>query len=229
MIHNSNRIAAITSSQVYRIMGAPKPRQTYITEIKMERRLLRSINTEVNTRPITWGHLCERMAFQSLGLNYKYYSDETKAHPSIPFYAGSPDGENVPKKSVIDIKCPFTLKAFCELLEICEKKDIEYFKEEKPEYYWQLVSNALIIGYKHAELIVYMPYYETLGDIVTLAESIETVDQYRFFWVKSANYDELPYILKESNISELNSFEFEIPQSDFDLLETRVKQALSEI
>ena len=201
-------------------MGAPKPRQTYLEEIEMERRLLRSLNTEINTRPITWGLLGEKLVFNLLGLEYKYYSDETKAHPTIPGWAGSPDGEK--PDCIIDIKCPYTLKSFCELVEICNKQDIEFFKSEHPDYYWQLVSNAIITDKKNAELIVFCPYLETLPTIIHMAQNIEQ-DQFKYYWVAQANYDELPYILKESEYSEINKFEFEVPESDKQLLTNTIQ------
>jgi hypothetical protein len=98
MIEIKSRIGNFTSSEIVALMSNGKgsmfgaPAKTYIEECNMERRLGRSITTEINARAISWGKLVERRAFDLLGIEYTLNSDETLTHPEIEFWAGSPDG-----------------------------------------------------------------------------------------------------------------------------------------
>ena len=216
---NTNRIGNISSSQVYKIMGAPKPRLTYLTELAYERRLGRSLSNEVSSKPTSWGHLLEGIVFNQLGLEYSLVSDETIKHSEIDYWCGSPDGYT--KESVIDIKCPFTLKSFVELVDIKTIKDL---KSEKPEYYWQLVSNSILLDKQFAELIVYCPYFEDLGLIKHQAQNVNAEDLYKYYWLASATDEEIPFILKDSEFKDLNIFKFEVPTEDKQLLIETIKQ-----
>src|SRR5690242_19898627 len=92
-----------------------KAAQTYIDEKKMERRLGRSLHTEINARATSWGSLVENRVFDLLGLEYSLTSKETLVHPDFHYWAGSPDAEK--KNTVPDFKCPLTLKSFCQLVD----------------------------------------------------------------------------------------------------------------
>jgi hypothetical protein len=139
----------------------------YIQECNWERRLGRSIEKESNARPLTWGKAMETRVFDLLGMSYQLVSEETLAHPEIPYWVGSPDANKFDEgRTVIDIKCPITLKSFCQLVEPLYMKGpdgkILMMKEENGQwvldgwqainhirnthtdgekYYWQLVSN----------------------------------------------------------------------------------------
>ena len=216
---NSNRIGNISSSNIHKIMGSPKPKNTYLTELAYERRLGRSLSNEVSSKPTSWGHLLEGIVFNQLGREYLLVSDETIKHTEIDYWCGSPDGYT--KTSVIDIKCPFTLKSFVELVDI---KTIEDLKSERPEYYWQLVSNSILLDKQFAELIVYCPYFEDLGLIKHQAQNVNAEDLYKYYWLASATDDEIPFILKESEFKDLNIFKFEVPTEDKQLLTETIKQ-----
>jgi hypothetical protein len=214
------RIGNITSSNVSKLMGSNKPKETYLKELIMERKLGRSLTTESNARPLTWGLLLEKyvLAKEEM-LKYKYTSTDTIGHEVVDYWYGTPDG--VTEDSVIDIKCPYTLKSFCELVAIIESKSISYFKDEKPEYYWQLVSNAILTGKQYAELIVFCPYYSELDAIIELPNNDNYVpiqDMYKYKWVAFALPEELPYILDNGFYKNLNTFRFEVPETDIEIL-----------
>ena len=216
---NTNRIGNISSSNIHKIMGSPKPKNTYLTELAYERRLGRSLSNEVSSKPTSWGHLLEGIVFNQLGLEYSLVSDETIKHAEIDYWCGSPDGYT--KTSVIDIKCPFTLKSFVELVDIKTIKDL---KSEKPEYYWQLVSNSILLDKQFAELIVYCPYFEDLGLIKHQAQNVNAEDLYKYYWLASASDEEIPFILPDSEFKDLNIFKFEVPTEDKQLLTETIKQ-----
>ena len=221
---NPLRIGNISSSQIHKIMGSPKPKQTYLSELRMMRKLKRPLTTETSAKPTSWGLLVEKLVFNTLGLEYSYNSDETIQHPEIDYWVGSPDG--MTKDSVIDIKCPYTLKSFCELVEIIEKQDVEFFKAENPEYYWQLVSNSILTNKPFAELIVYCPYLEDLGVIRKMAQDVNAEDLYKYYWLANSTDEELPYILQDSDFKDLNIFKFEVPTQDKELLTETIKQII---
>lgn len=246
MILNKERIGNFTSSQIAKLMTTGKQTDgfgvaaiTYISEKRMERLLGRSITDEVNARPLTWGKVLEQRVFQLLGLDYTYSSEETDVHPEIDFWSGSKDGTREGKdRAVIDIKCPITLKSFCQLVMplYCgleggeaidairngfEHEGVRYEKHKSGEdYYWQLVSNAIINGVDYAELIIYMPYHSELSDVKALAENNPNGS-----WIFFALENELPYLLDGGHFKNINVIRFKVPQCDKDLLTANVKKA----
>lgn len=209
------RAGRITSSQCWRVMGSPKVAQTYLTELKYQRKLGRGLNTESSARPTSWGNLVERRVFDLLPIEYRLTSKLTLVHSEIDYWAGSPDGFTDEK--VYDIKCPYTLKSFCELSEMTA----ENLMDEKPEYFWQLVSNAILTGKDKAELIVYCPYIDELQDIRLLANDYE--EAWKVFWIANSNDDELPYLPKESSYKNIRILEFNIEPEFKNQLTTKIK------
>src|SRR6185369_17941405 len=174
---NTVRVGNFTSSTIAAIMsnGRSKgslgaPALTYIEECNMERRLKRSLENDSNAKPLSWGKLVERRVFDLLGLEYKLISENTLNHPDIDYWCGSPDAQKFDEGgTVVDIKCPMTLKSFCQLVDSsypdnAKDKDepryngtvamdiIRERHKDGEKYYWQLVSNAILINAKFAEL-----------------------------------------------------------------------------
>lgn len=257
MIRNQNRIGNFTSSKIVALlsMGSremtddelaahkkafPKSRKknieswpgkaalTYIDERKMERRLGRSLSTEVNARATSWGSLVENRVFDLLGLEYKLTSKETFVHPEIPYWAGSPDADK--RNTAPDFKCPLTLKSFCQLVDplyrgldgIDAMNAVREEHEEGDAYYWQIISNACIKGCDYGELIVYVPYLAELLEIKEMAHR-DRSGKYR--WIDYGEFDELPYLMPDGYYRNLNVIRFEIPKEDKELLTMRVQQA----
>lgn len=235
MINNQPRIGAFTSSEIVALLskdksgkGFGKPALTYIQECNMERRLGRSLTDEVNAHPLIWGKLIEGRVFDFLGLEYTLTSTDTITHPTIPFWAGSPDGGKYQPKTVIDIKCPITLKSFCQLVDAGLAGGIEQIREDHKDgdkYYWQLVSNAILTGSDRAELIVYMPYQSELADIRHLAAGVDAALMGKHYWIAMAMDDELPFLLDGGYYKNLNVFGFDVPEADKKLLTDCVLRA----
>lgn len=235
MINNIARCGNFTSSEIVALTtrdksgkGFGKPALTYIEETNMERRLGRSLTDEVNAKPLLWGKLLEERVFDLLGLEYTLTSKDTIVHPDIPFWAGSPDGGKYqPRKTVTDTKCPMTLKSFCQLVDAFKKGGIEQVREDHKDgdkYYWQLVSNAILLGCDAAELIVYMPYHSELADIRAMVSMLPGDQIGKYYWVANALDDELPYLIEGGHYENLNVLGFDIPTSDRQLLIDSVKK-----
>lgn len=219
---NPLRNGKITSSQVSKIMGAPKPQATYLEELKIARRMNCRISQETSARPTTWGKLVEKRVFDLLPIDYKLTSKDFIQHPEIEYWGGSPDG--VSKDCVFDIKCPYTRKSFAQMYEMIEARDIQLFKKEFPEYYWQLVSNAILTGRHIAELIIYLPYLSELEEIRELAVNNTDMDlETKLFWIANSIDEDLPHQPNDSGYNNLNIYAFEVLECDIDIMTEKIK------
>ena len=204
--------------------------RTYISEKNMERRLGRSLDSETNAKPMNWGKLVEKRVFDMLGISYKESSVETIKHPRYDFWWGSPDGQKFDEGgTVAEIKCPFTLKSFCTFIDATIGLDgidamnaIREQHSDGEKYYWQMVSNAILLGTKYAELIIYMPYKDELDDIKRLAQSMPVEDLSKYYGLAQSNDNELPYLIEGGYYKNLNIIRFEVPESDKQALTERV-------
>jgi hypothetical protein len=236
-INNSKyRIGNFTSSEIYHLMTTNRkgndfgaPALTYIEETNFKRLLGRSLNTDMNSKPTSWGNLVEGLVFEKLGLDFTYSSQVTDMHPTIDYWAGSKDGTRECKnRAVIDIKCPFTMKSFVQLVKpiydgltgIEAMNAIRESSKDGEKYYWQLVSNAIINGCDFAELIVYCPYKSELPEIYALAEGNPDVK-----WLSYSSDSELPYLINGGYFQNLNIISFEVSQADKDALTAAVLKA----
>lgn len=233
MINNAQRIGNFTSSNIAALMttdksgkGFGKPALTYIEEKNMERRLGLSLNAESNARALSWGKFLEGAVFDLLGMAYTLSSTDTIVHATIPFWSGSPDLTK--SETVGDIKCPLTRKSFCQLvqplydglqgMEAINK--VREIHKDGEDYYWQLVSNAILTNKRFAELIVYMPYQSELAAIQSMAEGNKNL-----YWLWSSSEDELPFLKDDGYYRNINIIHFEVPESDKELLIEKVKAA----
>lgn len=215
---------------------------TYIEECNMERRLGRSLADESNARPLTWGKMLESRPFDLLGIEYSLNSKETIVHPTILYWSGSPDGFKYDKgKTVIDIKCPMTLKSFCQLvdplyygLEGIEAINavrngftdnsglIHAAHKDGEKFYWQLVSNAILTNSQFAELIPYVPYKSELDEIKLMAQSVDSEMLSKHYWIAMALDGELPYLNDGGYYKNLNTIRFGVPSEDKELLTEKI-------
>ncbi len=218
---DKSRIGLFTSSSIHRLMETPAKSKTYIKEKIRELKLKAPISIESNAHPLSWGNALEGFVVEKhLDINYSYQSQKTLVHESGEF-AGTPDLDDEENSCVGEIKCPFTRISFIDLAEICEKADTEYFKEEKPEYYWQIISNAVLLKRKFGELIAYMPYESEMPEIIEFIEGIDDFQlQMDIQWVIHTDVSRIPHLPNDSGYKNLYRFKFEIPESDkMELLE----------
>ena len=224
----SSKIAALMSNgKVKGTFG--KPALTYIKEKLFETKLGRRLDNETNARATSWGNLVEDIAFEQLSTGYKKVSQETIQHPTIENWSGSPDLIKYDDGLTVgDIKCPMTLKSFCTFYE-CENIDeVREMHDDGEKYYWQLVSNSILLGTKCAELIIYVPYQDELETIREAARNYDG-DQNKIAWINWANDEDLPYLIRGIYYKNIKVIRFEVPQSDKDALTERVNAACKEL
>lgn len=200
---------------------------TYVKEKVRERNLGVALNSDRNARPTSWGHLVEKFVFdEKMGLDYTLVSKKRYYHKKHKeYWSGMPD--LITPELVADIKCHWTRTAFCDLVESIES--VELFKENHPEYYWQLVSNAILCDRDKAMIISYIPYFEDLEGIRLEAEARSGEIEYDFSFVQFAKDEELPYLIEGNKYNDINILEFDIPQEDKDILTARIEMAIVEL
>lgn len=225
---DSIRIGLPTSSQASRVIN-PKKFDTYVKEKQRERKLGIELSLDANARPLAWGNAMESYVFNTfLDTSYTLESKNTDLHPS-GIWCGTKD---VKKKDLVgDIKCPFTRVSFCDLVEIIDLGSIEVFRKDEPDYYWQLVSNAILCKVNFAELIVWYPY---ASEMTAILEHISNIDDFELQkgvdWI---NYDhdrkQTPYMPDSSKYKNINRFVFEVPKEDKEMLEKQMRLAYEKI
>lgn len=229
----SSEIVALISRGKSKTEFFGKPAHTYIRQCNLERRLGRSLETDASARSLTWGTLLEKFTFEQLGLEYTLTSNITLVHPDFPCWVGSPDGmKEVTPRAVTDIKCPYTLQSFCDLVEPIYKglegnEAINWVRENHKDgekYYWQIVSNAILSGVSRGELIVFMPYQSQLSAIREAASNVNE-NQNNYAWIGFADDNNLPHLIEGGYYKNLNRITFDIPQEDVELLTASVKIA----
>jgi hypothetical protein len=214
------------------------PAKTLITECNYERWLGDTLDTELESFPVILGKAMEERIFNLPDFDptaqYTLTSDVTLQHPTIPFWAGSPDGfKEIDERSVFDFKAPSTKKSFVQLTlphtlgmsgieamyairDGFNHEGFEYPAHKDGEkFYWQLVSNAIIAGCDWAELIVYMPYNSELLDILN-----GFGDDPRYRWI--VNKPDIASLKDGGFFKNINVIRFEVPQADKDFLTEQV-------
>lgn len=231
MINNQLRIGRFTSSEIWKLMvkgrgeyGFGEKATTYIKEKNLEIKLGRSIRTEAYSKAIAWGTVVERYVFEEkLGLEYELLSKSTDVHPTIPFWSGSKD-LIVRHKKIGEIKC-YEPKHFAEYTDALLTGNAEFIKQECPEEYWQMVSNAILNQVPVAEAISFIPYKSELAELREFVSNYDCTDPWKYRFIVESDDEALPHIPDESMYKSLNRVEFEIPAKDIELLTERVTTA----
>lgn len=229
-MNNELRFGRFTSSEIFRLMtegkakgSFGKPALTYISERNMERRLGRTLKNDVDARSCDWGLLCEGYVFDMLSLEYSTQSKQTIVHPEIDYFSGSPDSVCYGQyNTVVEIKAPWTLKAFCEIIDGWKANGIQGIRdghEQGEKYYWQLVANAILTDCKEGELIVFCPYQSEVMALMDRGAS-------DYKWLEYASMDSIPWLVDDNGYyKNLNKFRFPIPDADKKALHDRVLEA----
>lgn len=224
------RAGNFTSSEIGALMKEGKakgsigaPALTYISEKNMERRLGRTLKNDVDARACDWGNLCEGLVLEMLGIEYSTQSKKTIKHPDFDFWFGTPDSICYEEyNTVADVKCPFTLKSFCQLVDGWKEDGIQGIRDNHKDgdtFYWQLVSNAILTGCKEGELIVFCPYQSQVSSLFQLG-----MDKYN--WLNYVDMDDVPWLPEDNGYyKNLNKFRFPIPDADKLALHNRVVEA----
>lgn len=222
------RFGRFTSSKIGDLMAKSKdggfgtPAMKYINQVRKEINLGRKLNTAKSAKPLEWGTVCEFRVQKLLKpQGYEDMHNTTIQHDTIERWAGTPDAFK-DGNTVVEIKCPYTLESFCDLVDSFEKGGISELRKvhsEGEKYYWQCVSNAVLTGVNHCELIVYCPYEEELVEITSDAAL------YGFQWLVFAEMETLPYIIFGGKYKNINVLSFDIPEEDIELLTNTIIKA----
>lgn len=231
---NALRVGRFTSSEIHKLMTVAKnkvdfgaPALNYIAEKNLERKLGRSLNVDKSSRAIAWGHFNEKRVHELLPMSYQSVGNITVPHPTIECWSGSPDHKNEMEKVVADTKC-FEPKKFAEYVDVLMQSDIagvQIFKEENAKEYWQLISNAIILGYDYIEPIVYMPYESELEEIRDMARTYAEEDSWKYNFIWQSAKEELPYLPDGGYYRNLNIFRFKVDEADKNMLIQTVMKA----
>jgi len=232
----TSRAGCFTSSNIYKLMtddkkgGIGKPGLTYIETKRREILLGRQMEQQKSFRSAAWGTMLQhRVLNLMLGMEYKPMSDKRFVHAELP-WNGSPDF--VAGDRAGDVKC-FELDNFTYTHDAASA-GLDKFKEDCPEIYWQLVSNAVLYKVTMVELVLYVPYKDELSVIRSEEEwsKILTPDQFDNkdfkWWINSLSFmsdDELPYLIPGKHYKNLSSFIFDVPETDSLHLINRVQMA----
>lgn len=226
---NEIRIGRFTSSQVYRLMGTPAPRAKYIKEKLIEKRLGRPLKLDKYSRPAAWGLLLEQyVCGEKLGTGYQSVGDITLQHPEYgEVWAGSPDAKNIREKVASSIKCyePENFATFVDALNEAAKSGTDYLRDERPEEYWQALSDACLLGMDFIEFIVYMPYFSELDTIRAYAEAYDGLDQWKYKFIATSDYTEVAWLPDKGYYKSLNIFRFPVNEADKALLTQKILEA----
>lgn len=227
MNNNPNRVARLTSSKISVLTvsgngphGFGAGAITYIKDKIKELDLGRGINLPVYKQDMVWGKAWEPWVHWQLGPEYDLIIDKTTVHPKHPFWSGSEDFKvNIPGGCISELKS-YQLSNHYNYVKCLQKQNIELFKKEFKDEFWQIVSNSCIHNTVFGEAIAFMPTEENLIEMRELIENTDYVEKhlkddpwkYRFIFEKDL-YD-LPFIPKHSDFPSMVKFRFEVPIED---------------
>ncbi len=232
-----SRYGNFSSSNIWKLCTSNKQGEPfgteglkYIKQCQHERALGRSINNETSARQLSYGKIAERVAFDLLPSDYKHVGDEKRyVHPDLPYWVGIPDLYKPQGSCNAEVKSPFNLEKFCDKI-YSISCGWEQFKKDFKEDAWQLVSNNILLnanGIKcdTCEAINFVPYLEDMSMISNKLQELGLEDNHEYRWMKYADFEEMPYLIKGMRYKNLNVTSFVIPQADKDFLTQRVKLA----
>lgn len=250
MINNELRIGRFTSSNIHRLVtnGRAKdsigsPFYTYVNEKRNELRMGRSFDIGAYSQSMAWGNFMETVVFNLLGTDYSLTSKGTLVHPDFEYWAGTTDCEKFKagkKFAAAEIKC-YEPKKWAEYTNALLLKDIQNLKDNFKEEYWQIVSNACILGVGFGEAITFMPYESQMdnlkdekGNIIDfgirqMAENFDGNEQWQYRFIVEKENWQLPVLPNGGYYKNINKFEFEIPKEDIELLTNRIEIATKEL
>lgn len=227
------RYGRFTSSQIYKLMTTNRkgddfgaPALTYIEEKRLERKLKRTLTTDSYSKSMAWGNIIESYVFKLMPFSYDLVSNSTVVHPNFEFWAGTTD--LVSKGKISEIKC-YEPKNFALYTEALMSGNLEVLKDKFPMEYWQMISNACILGVDTVEAISFMPYESEADDIKQHVLDYQEYDawKYRFIYetIEMGQSYKLPFLPNDSDFKNLNILTFEAPKEDKEELTHRVVKA----
>lgn len=229
MNNNPNRVAKLTSSYASLFMldgngasGFGAGAITYINKKKRELRWGRGLDLPVNKWEVSWGKLWEVWVHYNLKPNneYELVIDKTTVHPEYDFWSGSQDFNiKIEGGGIAELKC-YQMINHEDYSNCLLKQDVELFKKEFKDEYWQIVSNCCINNAKYGEAIAFMPTLENLLEMRKMVEESNYVeknmgdDPFKYKFIVDRNVMDLPFVMDGSDIPSQTKFRFEVPIDD---------------
>lgn len=224
-MNNANRQGRFTSSQMFRLVGTPAVRKTYVEEKQIEIRMKRCLDVGSYSQSMAWGKYMENQVFKKMSLDYTIVSKQTLLHPDkllSKIWSGSPDMIKIinkdQKKRVSEVKCyyPKNFAQLTDAMKIAEETDdlAALKKINKGKEYWQVVSNAILCGVDVAEIISYMPYESEMDEIREDISNFEGEDFFYYRFITERKNDVLPVLPDGGYYKNLNIFSFVVPDED---------------
>lgn len=224
---NDIRRGRFTSSEIWRLCGYDRTGKSpsaqfysYCKQVASERlfgaRIISGGNIQTEYGKLTEKYIGKELEQQGYTYGFSDIPIVNNNPEFTEWHSGTPD--YIVKSTVGDIKCPFSCEKYFDLYGINE----EVLKKDKPEYYWQLISNSILTGKQYAELTAFYPTFDDLQAILELnrQESIS-------FKMEWADIDNLPFLgegKEDMRIYRLNWF---INNEDSEFLYDRLRHAIS--
>lgn len=178
----TDRCGKFTSSEIYKLIGKGRAKDDVFSQMGktyIKQKAAEFITKEPLQKPTTyameWGLSNENEAlnlFESLYGEIDRFGTGNPQFFSVgDFFGGSPDG--VFKDYVLEVKCPFNSDQHLEHLLLETAEDLKDFA---PEYYWQIVSNMVILEKKKAMFISYDPRFPLEHNLKVLKFDLDEKD-----------------------------------------------------
>lgn len=216
------RHAMFTSSEIWTLTTSGKQAGTLgqkaITYIKKRINQARWGKSFISggSMATKWGNFFEPYAIaryvQETGIHVISYSDHKKDFKvgPLPNHGGTPDFTTFDETVVGSVKCPQE-DAFIDLFDLIKSKDIERFKEDHKEYYWQLISDLIVTGARYCVFVIYMPYEDEVADLLSDSE---------LYWLT-----EPACVKRGTEFTDLAYWQFQPPIEDVEFLTSRIEMA----
>jgi hypothetical protein len=227
MNNKANRVARFTSSKISVLtvlgngeFGFGAGAITYIKDKIKELQLGRGLTLQVYKKEMIWGKCWEVYIHWQLGLEYKLIIDKTTIHPKYTFWSGSEDFQvEVDGGCISELKC-YQLSNHYDYVKCLQKGNIEDFKKEYKDEYWQIVSNSIIHNTKFGEAIAFMPSELDLIEMRRLLEETDYVekhlkdDPWKYRFIYEEDLYNLAFIPEHSDFPSMVKFRFVVPIED---------------
>ena len=237
MNNKANRVARITSSKVSLLLVDGKQELgfgagaiTYLNGKKKELEFGRGLELPVNKWELLWGKLWEPFVYWQLGNEYEMVIDQTTIHPKYPQWSGSQDFNILDKGikiGISELKC-YQMSNHYDYVKVLQSGNVDVFRKEYKQEYYQIVSNCIIHGVDVGEAIAFMPTEIQLIEMRDLLENSDYIEKqlkddawkYRQFYEKEL-WD-LPFIPEHSDFPSMVKFRFNVPIEDKILITKKV-------
>ena len=218
------RIGHYTSSQMYRLMGTPAVQKTYMEEVLFETQLKVSCKEEASGKPMNWGTMMQHYVAENyMPVGYEWH-DKTEVHPKYKLWSGTPD--IVSEDGTGDVKC-FYRKKFAQVANcIATREGVEphqLLRKNHPDIYWQITSNSAILKKSKCMLVLFLPNGSELDAVRDFAANSLLPEEWKYRFIVESAKSELPYQSDDSIFPNVIYYEWELVQSDVELIENKFK------